>query len=269
MGGAHCARAHPRSSDCGAPVSPFFIVLSCARTAARSDGSDTTPASKMSSAASASFSRGLKLRECSLLLSAIEDALDESCVADAPSPAYAPGGASTGSTHVAVIIKRSKILSVGTNRAGSRSCGSGFSSYSLHAERAAVKALGDLSRLRGAELFVLRVPAAGHVRGSGVAARDLLFSRPCHECTVFLEKCMRVWGLRRVFYSTDMNFALEPPSCLKDVLARAPDDPVERWRWEQKERAARRCGALAGDAKREEAERREARAWGSVNAKAR
>jgi hypothetical protein len=230
------------------------------------------------SASTASSSRGLKLRECSLLLSAIEGALDESCAADAPSSSSAPsptaavgggGASSTGSTHVAVIIKRSKILSVGTNRAGSRSCGSGFSSYSLHAERAAVKALGDLSRLRGAELFVLRVPAAGHVRGSGVAARDLLFSRPCHECTVFLEKCMRVWGLRRVLYSTDMNFALEPPACLKDVLARAPDDPVERWRWEQKERAARRCGALAGDAKREEAERREARAWGSLNTKAR
>ena len=172
-----------------------------------------------------------------------------------------------GSTHVAAVVKRGKLLSVGTNRAGTRSRGSGFSAFSLHAERAAVKALGDLSLLRGAELYVVRLPHAGHVREG--LTNDLLYSRPCHECTVFLEKCMRVWGLRRVFYSTDMNFALEPPACLKDVLARAPDDPVERWRWEQKERAARRCGALAGDAKREEAERREARAWGSLNTKAR
>jgi hypothetical protein len=59
-----------------------------------------------------------------------------------------------------------------------------------------VKGVGDLSRLRGADLYVVRLPHSGH-RIEG-ARSDLLYSRPCSACMVFLEKCMRDWGLRKV-----------------------------------------------------------------------
>jgi hypothetical protein len=153
-----------------------------------------------------------------------------------------------GSTHVAAVVKRGKLLSVGTNRAGTRSRGSGFSAFSLHAERAAVKALGDLSLLRGAELYVVRLPHAGHVREG--LTNDLLYSRPCHECTVFLEKCMRVWGLRRVLYTTDMTVALAPLPPYLAGLTHAARPPAEggaaRSKWERQTRSRRRRDAISG-----------------------
>ena len=175
---------------------------------------------------------------------------------DPPPDPYRFGAATErdGSTHVAAVVKRGKLLSVGTNRSGNRSCGSGFSSFSLHAERAAVKALGDLSLLRGADLYVVRLPHAGHLREG--LANDLLYSRPCHECTVFLEKCMRVWGLRRVLYTTDMTVALSPPHYLQelDAAARPPLGEVARNRWERQRRTRRRQDAIRGSLARIEGE---------------
>ena len=193
--------------------------------------------------------RSMKVREAALLFSAIDLSLE----ALAPFGSDGVGGCAAGvegSVHVAAVVRRGKLLSCGTNRAGTRASGAGFSGQSLHAERAAVKALGDLSLLRGAELYVGRLPAAGHVRDG--AASDLLFSRPCHECTIFLEKCMRVWGLRRVLYTTDMVVAsLRPPSVLAGALDQRPPPPEElraRAQWEKRVRAERRCGALRGSA---------------------
>jgi hypothetical protein len=60
-----------------------------------------------------------------------------------------------------------------------------------------------MSLLRGADMFVFRVPNA-NAKGVG-ADRDLLYSRPCHDCTLFLEKLMKKWGLRKVYYTTDMD----------------------------------------------------------------
>jgi hypothetical protein len=172
----------------------------------------------------------MKSREASLLLSAIAGCL-ESCGHPSSALQCALYDADA-STHVAAVVKRGKLLSVGTNRAGNRSLGSGFSDYSLHAERAAVKALGDLSLLRGADLYVVRIPHSGH-RREGKGCSDLLYSRPCHECTVFLEKCMRVWGLRRVLYTTDMSLALCAPPSLKEQLSAGapPEDELQRRKW--------------------------------------
>ena len=61
----------------------------------------------------------------------------------------------------------------------------------IHAERAVVKKLGDVSKLAGATLVVWRVNTAG----------DLLPSKPCPSCQLFLDKCMREYGLRKVIYS--------------------------------------------------------------------
>ena len=94
-------------------------------------------------------------------------------------------------THHATIIKRNKVLASAINRAGSRSRGAGYSDWTIHAERAVVKRLGDISQLRGATLIVVRYNKKG----------QMLNSKPCHDCELFLEKCMRYYGLRKVIYS--------------------------------------------------------------------
>lgn len=95
--------------------------------------------------------------------------------------------------HEAMITKRGKILAVARNSIGSRSKGSGYSDMTIHAERAVVKKLGDISQLRGATLYVYRLNNSG----------DLLNSKPCHDCDLFLNKCMREYGLSKVIWSTD------------------------------------------------------------------
>ncbi len=87
--------------------------------------------------------------------------------------------------------RRNRCIAKSRNTIGSRSRGSGWSDHSLHAERAVVKRLGDISRLRGCSLVVYRVNRHGEV----------LNSKPCSECQKFLEKCIKEYGLRRVFYS--------------------------------------------------------------------
>jgi hypothetical protein len=99
---------------------------------------------------------------------------------------------SLGSVHVAFIIKHKKIIAVAANKVGSRSNGSGYSAKSLHAEKAVVKALGDMSQLRGATLIVIRV-----MKGT----QEINYSAPCHSCQCFLDKAQREWGLRRVIHS--------------------------------------------------------------------
>jgi hypothetical protein len=94
-------------------------------------------------------------------------------------------------THHATIIKMNKVLASAINRAGSRSRGAGYSDWTIHAERAVVKRLGDISQLRGATLIVVRYNKKG----------QMLNSKPCHDCELFLEKCMRDYGLRKVIYS--------------------------------------------------------------------
>ena len=92
--------------------------------------------------------------------------------------------------HKAVIVKRNKILAVAENSVGSRSRGSGYSDWTIHAEKAAVKKLGDISQLRGASMCVWRVSRI-----------NVLPSKPCSDCHMFLEKCMREYGLRSVYYT--------------------------------------------------------------------
>lgn len=95
------------------------------------------------------------------------------------------------SFHYAEIQKGNKVLARSRNRVGSRSRGCGWSDQTLHAERAAVKALGDLSQLRGCILIVVRISKQNEVMGS----------KPCHDCEKFLTKCIEKYGLRKVVYS--------------------------------------------------------------------
>ena len=98
--------------------------------------------------------------------------------------------------HMAVIVKRGQILAEATNNYGSRSRGSGYSKSSIHAERNVVKQLGDISKLRDADMYVMRI---------GTSCREgeteFRYSQPCPECTVILQKCMREYGLRNVYFT--------------------------------------------------------------------
>ena len=93
--------------------------------------------------------------------------------------------------HQAIITKRNKVLAIAHNSLGSRSSGAGYSKQTIHAERAVVKSLGDLSQLRGATLIVYRFNAHNELRDS----------KPCSECQIFLDKCMKEYGLHKVVYS--------------------------------------------------------------------
>ena len=95
--------------------------------------------------------------------------------------------------HQALIVKRNKILAVGHNSVGSRSRGCGYSNQTRHAERAVVKNLGNTSQLRDSILIVYRYNSFGQLRDS----------KPCSDCQLFLEKCMKEYGLRKVIYSCE------------------------------------------------------------------
>lgn len=95
--------------------------------------------------------------------------------------------------HIAILMKRGKILEIASNAVGNRSKGSGYQERTIHAERAVLKKVGDVSKLNGATLIVIRI-----MRGT----KEIGNSEPCHSCKCHLEKCIREHGLRQVFYST-------------------------------------------------------------------
>lgn len=95
--------------------------------------------------------------------------------------------------HVAILMKRGKVLSVASNVVGSRKRGAGFDDRTIHAERAVIKKVGDRSKLYGATLIVIRVTKVTHEMGN---------SEPCHSCRCHLEKCIRSYGLKCIYYST-------------------------------------------------------------------
>lgn len=114
------------------------------------------------------------------------------------------------SVHVAFLIKRNKVIAVATNRVGTRSRGCGYSDCTIHAEINVVKELGDIKLLRGASLYVFRISKCRQKLGTD----KIQNSEPCYNCHLFLEKCVKEYGLRRVFYSMDsfveLDFATRP-----------------------------------------------------------
>lgn len=93
--------------------------------------------------------------------------------------------------HYATLYRRGKEIATARNTIGSRCRGSGWSDHSLHAERAVVKRVGDISQLHGCTLVVVRVNKQG----------EYLNSKPCDSCKKFLDKCIEKYGLRKVVYS--------------------------------------------------------------------
>jgi hypothetical protein len=87
--------------------------------------------------------------------------------------------------HVAVIFQGRKRIAIGQNRACQRG-----ERKTVHAEADAIRSLGDISKLRGATLVVIRIAPTG-----------LLNSAPCKKCCCLLQKCMRVYGMKGYVHS--------------------------------------------------------------------
>ena len=97
------------------------------------------------------------------------------------------------SLHRAVLVKRGKIIAESTNNYGSRSRGSGYSNSSIHAEKNVVKELGDISKLKGTDMYIMRFSRSDPL--------EFVTSVPCSSCMIFLEKCMKEYGLKNVYYT--------------------------------------------------------------------
>jgi hypothetical protein len=99
------------------------------------------------------------------------------------------------SVHLAVLMRRGKIIATASNRVGTRSRGCGFQNMTIHAEVNVIKSLGDNTKIKGCDLYVVRIPEERQKE------RGFLSSKPCHGCQVFLTKCMREYGLNNVYYT--------------------------------------------------------------------
>jgi hypothetical protein len=89
--------------------------------------------------------------------------------------------------HVALLFRGRKLLAIGQNRISTRH---GPDHITIHAEADAIRQLGDVSKLRGATLVVVRLSPTG-----------LRCSAPCHSCSRLLQKCQRDYGLHAVLHS--------------------------------------------------------------------
>lgn len=94
--------------------------------------------------------------------------------------------------HIAVLMKRGKILEIASNFVGSRQGGCGYDDRSIHAERAVIKKMGDHTKLSGAIMIVIRIS-----RGTNQIAN----SKPCDVCQCHLSKCIKKYGLKCIYYS--------------------------------------------------------------------
>jgi hypothetical protein len=104
--------------------------------------------------------------------------------------------------HVAVVVYRGKIIAEATNRIGYRH--QDWSTYNntavrekknIHAEENVVRVLGDYNKLRDADMYVMKF-------GRGDKKEEFVNSKPCPKCECFLNKCMRKYGLRNVYYTS-------------------------------------------------------------------
>jgi len=81
------------------------------------------------------------------------------------------------SNHVAILFKGRKVLAIGQNTVGGRN--------TIHAEAAAIRNLGNLSKLQGSMMVVIRIGKDSSLKNSA----------PCHDCQRLLQKCQRDYGL--------------------------------------------------------------------------
>jgi hypothetical protein len=146
-----------------------------------------------------------------------QELLDRYVCRDNMAKLYA--GRPLGSIHIAVLMKRGNIIAEAYNNISSRRRGSGHSTFTIHAERNVVKQLGDISQMKGADMYVIRIyrintrspiqpdaPSfikynAAEECCSATDTEHFKGSEPCSECSIFLDKCLRQYGLRNVYYT--------------------------------------------------------------------
>jgi len=107
--------------------------------------------------------------------------------------------------HIAILCKGNRVLASAMNQFGGRSFGSGYTYNTIHAEINVIKKLGNIKLLNGATMYIFRT-------GKGCNEDSICHSRPCSICQKFLEKCIDVYGLRRVFYSVNPDGSCPKPS---------------------------------------------------------
>ena len=95
--------------------------------------------------------------------------------------------------HIAMIMKKGKVIEIASNFIGSRMKGCGYDDRTIHAERRVLKKLGDHNKLDGAIMIVIKVSKY---------TNEIGYSKPCHSCQCHLDKCMTQYGLKRIYYST-------------------------------------------------------------------
>jgi hypothetical protein len=101
------------------------------------------------------------------------------------------------SVHIAVLVLRGKIIAQATNRICAVSPKKkGFSRRTIHAEKNVIRSLGDYSKMRNADMYVIRC-------GRGENNEKFFNSKPCYECECFLNKCISKYGLKNVYYTTE------------------------------------------------------------------
>ncbi len=99
------------------------------------------------------------------------------------------------SLHIAFIVKRGKIISSATNYVGSRTKSGGTQQRTIHAEIAALQKI-DWKQLDGAQMYIFRWKPS---------IDNIAYSHPCHGCSTVLNKCIKQWGLKKVYYSIDFE----------------------------------------------------------------
>ena len=107
--------------------------------------------------------------------------------------------------HVAVIVFRGKIIAEATNRIGHRREDSlAYNNTfihcdkNLHAEENVIKKLGNYEKLRGSNMYVVKL---GQKQRDN-ATYKYSNSKPCKKCECLLHKCMKKYGLKTVYYTS-------------------------------------------------------------------
>jgi deoxycytidylate deaminase len=107
--------------------------------------------------------------------------------------------------HVAVIVFRGKIIAEATNRIGHRredslAYNNTFihGDKNLHAEENAIKKLGNYNKLRGSNMYIVKLGKKDAVIDNTYTYSN---SKPCKKCECLLHKCMKKYGLKTVYYT--------------------------------------------------------------------
>lgn len=92
--------------------------------------------------------------------------------------------------HIALLFHGRKLIAIGHNRVSYRRRST---ARTIHAEADVIRSLGDLTKLRGSTLVVIRYGGTGHA--------NLINSKPCPACQRLIDKCQKDYGLKNCIHS--------------------------------------------------------------------